>query len=179
MDLMGLVLLASLDRLAVVAACVAIGYWGYRLYAAEKQMGLVFLGLAVVILVGVLVTSASHVRSIGDSARLAQAQAPEPVTAPLPPRATRVAVLPGTPVDPDTSDGIVPPSIEPVNRVASVAPVANEPTTGRATTPAPADSEPDAPPASAPRLATVEELGGRVMSIRSEGVSIEWSTPTN
>jgi hypothetical protein len=174
MDFWGTVLVASLDRIAVIAAAAAIGYWGYRLYAAEKQMGLVFLGLAVVLVAGVLVTGSAHVRSLGDSIRMARAPIPEPVTAPLPPRAAPVPVSPGTPVD-TVVEAIEPPA-PPVNRVATVTPI-EAPAVD-------ADIEPDAeedapPPARAPRLATVEELGGRIMSIRSEGVSIEWSAPTN
>ena len=99
---------------------------------------------------------------------------PEPVTAPLPRRAAPVPVPPGTPVD-TLAEPVEPPA-PPVNRVATVTPI-QTPAAEIATEPE-ADED-SLPPARAPRLATVEELGGRIMSIRSEGVSIEWSAPTD
>ena len=52
MDLLGYAALGGLERLTIVAGAVIIGYWGYRLYTAEKNAGLLFMGLSVVVLVG-------------------------------------------------------------------------------------------------------------------------------
>jgi hypothetical protein len=187
MDQLGIVLLASLDRIAVVAAAVAIGYWGYRLYAAEKQMGLVFLVLAVVLVAGVLVTGGSYLRSMGDSVRIAQSTPPPPAEAPAPPTAAPVPVAAGTPVDApeddeamDAPDTTVPAAVVAGSRVATVTPVQTAPPAAAdMATAADATAESDEQPQSAPRLATAAELGGRITSIRSENVSIEWSTETD
>ena len=54
MDLLGYAALGGLERLTIVAGAVIIGYWGYRLYTAEKSAGLIFMGLSVLVLVGAL-----------------------------------------------------------------------------------------------------------------------------
>jgi len=72
--------------LAGFAGAVIIGYWGYRLYIAEKSAGLVFMGLAVIVLVGALATGGSWVRSVGEGYQLASlpAEAPAAEAAPAP-----------------------------------------------------------------------------------------------
>ena len=81
MDFVGYAALGGLERVTIVAGAIIIGYWGYRLYAGEKAAGLVFMGLAVLVLVGALATGTSHLRSVGEGLQLASVPAPETASA--------------------------------------------------------------------------------------------------
>lgn len=186
MDLLGYAALGGLERLTIVAGAVIIGYWGYRLYTAEKSAGLIFMGLAVLVLVGALATGGSYLKSVGEGYQLAslpteQVADDSPFVAA---DATEDAAEPATAALPEPVAADTP----------ATAPVAAQPP------PAP-ESVPEVPAADSPviadtadddaaaeqvdasssdesrvrRLATGAELGGRIVSVKSENVSLEWS----
>lgn len=188
MDLLGYAAIGGLERVAIVAGAVIIGYWGYRLYTTEKQVGLVFMGLAVLVLVGALATGSSYVKSVGEGYQLASAS-----TAP----ATPAEVAQQPPAEPDpatTPEGSPFQDQQPGH--SSVAEITAEPAEAADAESAPeaatapesrteaevaiAPAEFDDGPADAPvRLATGQELGGRIMSVKSENVSLEWSSDSD
>ena len=201
MDLLGYAALGGLERLTIVAGAVIIGYWGYRLYTAEKSAGLIFMGLAVVVLVGALATGGSYLRSVGEGYQLASLPADEltqespfvdatvtgqagtQTEAPAPEPATTVAATAGEQtaadaeaiVDAPASQAIEP-SVPAATSTAAVAEPAVAPTAeSEPTETAPAPSMADAQE-SPVRLATGAELGGRIVSVKSENVSLEWSS---
>jgi len=173
MDFVGYAALGGLERVTIVAGAIIIGYWGYRLYTGEKKAGLVFMGLAVLVLVGALATGNSHLKSVGEGMQLASASPPE-MTPPAPeppaaegpsPFAPPAAAIPAP--APAPVDQAEPETREPTD--ASAATPAGEGTATAAATP---ESEPESPV----RLATGQELGGRIVSVKSENVSLEWSS---
>lgn len=196
MDLFGYAALGGLERLTIVAGAVIIGYWGYRLYTAEKNAGLVFMGLAVVVLVGALVTGGSYLRSVGEGYQMASlpAQAPaadSPFAEEPAPAMADVAIAPAAPAaesPPVAAEAAAmlaeETAIEPMVEVPAEQPfAAKNPITAPASeldADVPlmgptelAALEADDSPA---RLATGAELGGRIVSVKSENVSLEWSS---
>jgi hypothetical protein len=178
MDLMGF---AILERIATVAAAALIGYWGYRIYLAEKSVGLVFLGLSALILIGALATGAGYVRNLGTGMQMASTPVAEPVAIPERPLASPVPVVAGVP-DEATEDPAESPFLD---RVATVVPVVETAVSARPTEPAgpaeesmvdieTAETEDPALP-----LATGEELGGRIVSVKSDTISLEWSSDSD
>lgn len=182
MDLLGYAALGGLERVAIVIGAVVVGYWGYRLYAGGRNAGLVFMGLAVAVLAGALATGSSHLKSLGEGYRLASTPAPmpppedaipidaaptpaaqelaEPAPFTAPPAPHAAATLEPTPPPEDETsadDGIVP----------------------DATTGGPAPIEVVAEVVAPVRIATGQELGGRIVSIKSENVTLEWSNDSD
>ena len=193
MDLLGYAALGGLERLTIVAGAVIIGYWGYRLYTAEKNAGLIFMGLAVLVLVGALATGGSYLKSVGEGYQLASLPADAPAqdssfadTSPTDHGSAPADVT--VPTRPDTTapateiaaDQAWP---EPDTAATQAAPETMAPATVAAPAAAPAaeaalaDAEVSAADAyvSPARLATGAELGGRIVSVKSENVSLEWS----
>lgn len=183
MDLVGYAVLGSLERIAIVVGAVVIGYWGYRLYAGEKNAGLVFMGLAVLILGGALATGASH-----EGYQLATL--PEPAAT-----ATAPEAVPASSVSQTAPVGVDPAAAASVPAPAEPSPYRTAPTDGAVTASEPVAQDVDASTAEEPvaetvddapvgvvaevsspeRIATGQELGGRIVSIKSENVSLEWS----
>ena len=203
MDLLEFAAFGGLERIAIIAGALLVGYWGYRLYVAGKTAGLAFLGVACAMLFGALLTGGSHVRSVGEGIQLASAGAANPtdahagtesttatenrVVAQASPAGTDLQ-LPGASVTagaPDTSaasaadirpSGPLAASDEPTKAAESnnVEPVDAE------SIERPADNASDDPGAdeladTRKRLATAQELGGRILSVKSDHVSLEWS----
>lgn len=197
MDLLGYAALGGLERITIVAGAVIIGYWGYRLYTADKNAGLIFMGLAVVVLIGALATGTSHVQSITEGYQLASipgsdstpthpetaaqaADAPfiETPVVEIPVSETPVAETPivETPVAGEKapapgSVAEVPPTVD-GTAVEPVAVLVVEDETAIVTGVVPETM--DSP---VRRLASGQELGGRIVSVQSENVSLEWSPP--
>lgn len=185
MDFIGYAALGGLERLTIVAGAIIIGYWGYRLYTGEKKAGLVFMAVAVLVLVGALATATSHLKSVGEGLQLASAT---PAEQTLPAAAAEPAAADGSaePARADLADAPSPFAEEPPPPAASApAPTVSAPpqeaapatdqepvaaTEGSGTA-----AEPDAPA----RLATGQELGGRIVSVKSENVSLEWSSDSD
>lgn len=178
MDFVGYAALGGLERVTIVAGAIIIGYWGYRLYAGEKKAGVIFMGLAVLVLVGALATGTSHLKSVGEGLQLASApetEAAPPAAAPATVTADSEPATPPAPPQPDAA--MIPDAVpEPAtpDQPAGSAPETRE---ADATASAPAAAAPTAEtaPGSPVRLATGQELGGRIVSVRSENVTLEWS----
>ncbi len=178
---------SGLERVAIVAAAVVIGYWGYRLYVGEKNAGLVFMALACVVLLGVLFTGTSHVRSVSEGYQLASAR-PQETDLPAPAVDSLKAVDALKAVD--SLKAVGPRNAEPTVVPATAAAPGAEPSPFRepasaadGATSEPADAEPvvaalgsAAAPEAPQRLATGQELGGRIVAVKSENVSLEWSS---
>lgn len=189
MDLVGYAALGGLERVAIVAGAVIIGYWGYRLYTAEKNAGLVFMALSVLVLAGALITGASHMKSIGEGYQLASANADAGVEDDFPAERAVTAASEGdigstaggeetdSPFrDPAPAPETVPGDASKTaeDEPPAVAELLVEAAPAQVTEPALA-----AEVATPVRLATGQELGGRIVSVKSENVSLEWSTDSD
>ncbi|HEY5645763.1 MAG TPA: hypothetical protein VIS76_07475, partial [Pseudomonadales bacterium] len=166
----------------IVAGAITIGYWGYRLYTGEKKAGLVFMAVAVLVLVGALATATSHLKSVGEGLQLSSATPAEPT---LPAEAAEPAAADESaqPAAADLADAPSPFADE-LSPTATSAPAPIGSAPPQEAVPASdqqplaagegsgAAAEPDAPA----RLATGQELGGRIVSVKSENVSLEWSS---
>jgi len=186
MDLLGYAALGGLERLTIVAGAVIIGYWGYRLYTAEKSAGLIFMGLAVLVLVGALATGGSYLKSVGEGYQLASLPAESaaddsPFVAPAEPEDAELPAA-DTPPEPGAAET---PAAAPVAAQPPPAPEAATelPTPEDTAIAEAADADAIAAEVAARssdeprvrRLATGAELGGRIVSVKSENVSLEWS----
>ena len=189
MDVLGYAALGGLERLTIVAGAVIIGYWGYRLYTAEKNAGLIFMGLAVLVLVGALATGGSYLRSVGEGYQLASLPAEAPA-------AESPFAEPDAPGEAEAAPDVEPAIAADVPAAAPEAATADalepEVSAPDAAPPAPVDA-PVAAEAAVPdeettasdaetspvRIATGAELGGRIVSVKSENVSLEWSSETD
>ncbi len=190
MDLLGIAALGGLERITIVAGAVIIGYWGYRLYTAEKNAGLVFMGLAVLVLVGALATGTGHLKRVSEDYQLASIPPAEAEPAAGTPFAQSPAAspLPVSDADLTAPETPAPAAAETATeRPTAATPSAPDEATASASAPAAPDPAPEVaahtelPPApespASPvrRLATGQELGGRIVSVKSENVSLEWT----
>ena len=191
------VALSGLERVAIIVGAVVIGYWGYRLYSAEKKAGLAFMAMACLVLLGALVTGNSHVKSISEGMQMASApltpEAPEPVLLMTPESMTPEPVPQPLAVSADfdsplPAEEAAPPAGEAVPAAPGPAPHSPTDTDATAatapvplpvrddelndTTPSSTTAESSDVPA---RIATGQELGGRIVSVKSETLSLEWS----
>jgi hypothetical protein len=185
MDLLEYAAFSGLERVAIIAGALVIGYWGYRLYVGEKSAGLVFMALSCVVLLGALLTGTSHVRSVSESYQLASTQTaapslPLPASDPLPVEQVTSVEAPAAPdtigvggeaeePSPFVEPSPTPPTGEPAAEVAAAEDIV--PPTLEVPMPETAAEPVDSPR----RLATGQELGGRIVSVKSENVSLEWS----
>lgn len=185
MELLEYAAFSGLERVAIIAGALLVGYWGYRLYVGEKNAGLVFMALSCVVLLGALLTGTSHVRSVSESYQLASTRAAAP-TVPVP--ASDPLPVDPLPVEPAADAGEPSPFVEPSpvakpGSAAAAAPAPGAPTEVTPTLEIPtvadagsvtaetAEESVDSPR----RLATGQELGGRIVSVQSENISLEWS----
>jgi hypothetical protein len=179
MDFLGA--LSGLERIAIIGGAMLVGYWGYRMFASDRTPALVFMGIACTVLFGALFTGGSHLQNVGASYQLATASATNAATASeaaaaeLPP--------PGEAEEADVVDPIIAPTV----------PLSHQETLDPAPLiAAPAQETADALPA--PAVAALEqvamatpaaneiqdllsslELGGRIVSVKSDAVTLEWS----
>lgn len=188
MDFLGYAALGGFERIAIVGGAILIGYWGYRIYSRDKTPGLIFLGLACAMLVSALLTGGGHVRSVSEGMQLASI--PE---AAVPGVESATAVTTAAATAQDAAD-------TPWANGQSVSAAADARDAADATEPNPAadtlvetdSAEPSVdvleeaaaeldvtaaaePAADSLPLATGQELGGRIVSIKSAQVSLEWS----
>jgi len=177
MGLLEYAALAGLERFAIIAGSVILGYWGYKLFLAEKKVGQIFMAMSALVLIGALATGSSHVRSVGESYRLAAStMAP---AAEVGPAAEPVPIVDAESGDvAELAEAI--PFQEPVAMVSPVIEIAAETGTiatvsvgARDMTATDTTNVERDPPL---QLATGEELGGRILSVKSEKVSLEWSS---
>ncbi len=188
MDFLGYAVLGGFERVAIVGGAILIGYWGYRIYGRDKTPGLVLLGLACVVLVSALATGGGHVRSVSEGIQLASipeapAASVEPaaaVAATTPPAAAEIPWADGQPASAAAdSRAVAEPLVE--SAAIELAEVPAEVVEATASdTEAGVDQALDIDTADEPTenslpLATGQELGGRIVSVKSANVSLEWS----
>ncbi len=174
---------SGLERIAIIAAAMLIAYLGFRLFATARTPGLVFMGIACAVLFGALFTTGSHVEKLGASYQVAAASPAAdatPAAQPAAPAADVAAQVTDEPADivsrapveeagevaegPAPSEPIAEPAAEPVVLEEAVA-----------TAPAPAAPAEEVIEEPGATILSSEELGGRIMSVRSENVTLEWS----
>jgi hypothetical protein len=131
------------------------------------------MGLAVIVLVGALATGSNHVKSIGEGFQLASV--PEPTTPAPSPDVAAAETLPAPDPEPEP-DEPSPFKAAPPSDVTEVDPVVEpEPAPVEPTSEPPVEAEVALEATSPVRIATGQELGGRIVSVKSENVSLEWS----
>lgn len=150
----------GLERLLIIIGALLIGFWGYRIHAQARAAGLALLGLAGTVLLAALFTAARLPQGVETLAGT-----PAPAAAPAHP--THGLETPGAPPTHATgSEDVADRTLDPASQPP--APSAAEPTT--APVPAMAENGQLAP------LASGDELGGRIVSVRGGNVSLEWSS---
>lgn len=172
--------LSGLERIAIIAAAMLIAYMGFRLFATARTPGLVFMGLACAVLFGALFTTGSHVEKLGASYQQVAAvsspadaaAATEPAEAAPEVPAEPAAAASPAPLAAAEDLAAAPAPSEPVSEAAE-APVALDEAVAAAPEPAPQPDESVVTPSQT--ILSSEELGGRIMSVRSENVTLEWS----
>ncbi len=171
----------ALERLVIIAAAMVIGYWGYRIFPRSQRSGLSLIVAATVVLLGALLTAERHLQSVNASLIAAASPPPSP-----PSLTSRTAPTSPAPV---TASAAAPDSAPRLPHPAPLVPqaVADNPAPAepagpaiRTTDAAPLQAPPEQPEDDerVPRLmplASGQELGGRITSIRSENVTLEWS----
>ena len=159
--------LTGLERIAVIAGALVVGYWGYRMMGRDRIPGLVFMSISCLVLGVVLVTGnqrlsdgagivavPGHSGAVAAQATSDDAQDTNSEDSPeLSPEASPE-------VSPEVSNATV----------AQSAPSATELDTAESET-LPASTA-DTP---ADDLLSGQELGGRIVSIKSENVTLEWT----
>ena len=161
---------SGLERIAIIAAATVIGYWGFRLFASDRIPGLVFMGVACAVLIAVLITGGDHVETLSRSLQPSTIPASAPIGAPetTPEPTTSPAAAPQT---------IAPPQAQPMAEKLADEALA-EHTGGDAQTTAlgaPAAAEAEPAPDS---ILGGRDLDGRIISVKSENVTLEWTPPS-
>ena len=169
MEISNYIALGGLERIVIIGAATLIGYWGYRIFGRSQLSGLSLIIAATGVLLASLLTAEQHLQSVNANLLASTAPAAEPVVAEPPhsnqplPNSRESAVSSGDEVsltEPTETSAIAAETASPGAAVES-------------------DPEPKQPTAEdTPRplpLATGQELGGRITSIRSENVTLEWS----
>ena len=196
MDILGYAAFGGLERIAIIAGAMLIGYWGYRLYSAERPAGLAFLGVACVMLFGALLTGGSHVRSVSEGLQIASTRPVESTPQTDPASSIEDTAVAGADLtDADAQVAVGPdsagtPAVDADAPIAPDAPDSGESSqtaiTTDTTTPGAATAadggvggslDEDLADRRQP-LATAQELGGRILSVKSDQVSLEWSPAT-
>lgn len=175
----------GLERMLLIGAAILISYWGYHLYGKAQIAGLSMIAVAALLLMSLVLTSGQHQQSVSASL-LASGTATLP-----PPALTPEAVVA------EVAEPLSAPVVADEPAAASTAPdPITEPIAGPVATDATPDSEgsitADTDPEQVAQaeagagetpptierlvpLASGSELGGRIVSVRSENVTLEWS----
>ena len=202
MDIVDYAAFGGLERVAIIIGGLIIGYWGYLLYSKGKSAGLAFLGIACVLLVATLFIGGQRALEVSDPLPLAAdtTAAPEigvePSTADTLVEADALASAPDLTL---TDSAISASDEETVWKTGEIeAPATTEadsPATTEADSPATtvadrsddttqladasaAIAADDANATIREALISAQELGGRIVSVKSPNVSLEWTAAT-
>jgi hypothetical protein len=162
---------SGLERIAIIGGAMLVGYWGFRLFATDRTPALVFMGIACAVLFGALFTGASHLKNVGESYQLATAS---PEVSPVAVEVDQLtAAQPPPSADPilvteETIQATIEETIE-----ETIAAAVEEPADDAASQQAAAESGPALQ--TAPDLLSSQELGGRIVRVKSGSVLLEWS----
>jgi len=205
MDILGYAAFSGIERVAIIGGALIIGYWGYRLYGRDKTPGLIFMGIACAVLIASLATGGSHMRSVGASYQLAGgASGPEadgelagaeaselsgdvetadssqasPFQQPQTDAASNSAEL-AADYSPKSGEAITRTGGSDGQVETSVIGSTEPEIVGVETPVASIEADPAPDSASEVALASSRELGGRIVSIKSESVTLEWSKENN
>jgi hypothetical protein len=181
MNLMDYLAFGGLERLLLIGAAILITYWGYHLYGRAQIAGLTMIAVAALLLMSVVLTSGRHQQTVNANL-LAALPAPAPAAEPtltVQPPAREVSAGPVSGImeqtissDPD-GPFVASAAAPAVTAAGADTPAAD--TSASIDNSAPADAaEPDRIERLVP-LASGQELGGRITSVRSENVTLEWS----
>jgi len=177
--------LGGLERLLIIGAAILICYWGYRLYGRAQIPGLAMIAVSALVLMSVILTSEQHQQGV-TAARIATSTSEPAATVAMVQDQNGPAVsatdletvepTPGEVIDaaqgsPTATDADVD-KLEPMQE-----PVVSEVALETDDTAMTADDGPEvtAPIERLVPLASGQELGGRIVSVRSENVTLEWS----
>lgn len=186
MNLMDYLAFGGLERLLLIGAAILITYWGYHLYGKAQIAGLAMIAVAALLLMSVVLTSGRHQQAV-NADQLAALPVAAPTTEPTVIMQPPVAEIVEEPVEvvaqPERGDNDSP-FVEASPEPAVVAQEAT-PATEDAAISAEFETSVEAAEAveavEADRierlvpLASGQELGGRITSVRSENVTLEWS----
>jgi len=157
---------SGLERIAIIAGAIFIGYWGFRLFATDRIPGLVFMGVACAVLIAVLVTGDEHVASLRSSLQPVGETIGEPVGESVSkPEAAPESVASLPPAAPEAT------ALPPPEATKAITESADDgsPTALDAT--ATAESEPE-------DILGGRDLDGRIISVKSENLTLEWAPPS-
>jgi len=173
MDFWSYIANGGLERLLIIGVATLIGYWGYRIYSKTQTPGLALIVLAAVMLFSVILTSKQHLQTMNDNllALATLESATEPAA--IPPTKVAAPLLAPSPGQPaTTTDSDTAQDEDPIESVAGDPDaVAAE---GETEAVAAGEDESDRIERLIP-LASGQELGGRITSVRSENLTLEWS----
>lgn len=190
----------GLERVLLIGAAILISYWGYHLYGKAQIAGLSMIAVAALLLLSVVLTSGQHQQSVSASLLASNTAAMPP--SPQPPAAEAMVADVVDAVDPQTAavsaeEFLQEPTVSVEGSASSD--VANSPLADKsadksadesidaaqsadsATAPPVAQTSATAASSESARierlvpLASGSELGGRIVSVRSENVTLEWS----
>jgi hypothetical protein len=183
----------GLERVLLIGAAILISYWGYHLYSKAQIAGLSMIAVAALLLMSVVLTSGQHQESVS-----AGLLASNTATMPAPPQPAAADAIVAEVIDTTQPQTAAVPAAEILQEATAAvdgstsADVVNSPSAeesavksidtaeSAAATPAAQIGEPAASvePARIERLvplASGSELGGQIVSVRSENVTLEWS----
>ena len=164
MDFLGA--FSGIERVAMIGGAMLVGYWGYRMLEKDRTPALIFMGTSCVVLLGVLFTGGSHPNN-GASDQPATAM-PESTQADF-----ANGVEPGNAVIWDDSRAVTTESPD-------FATPAEQPPEPTMPPDEPAVEEVAAVPPERPEskdLLSNQELEGRIVSVKSDSITLEWSPP--
>jgi len=176
----------GLERVLLIGAAILISYWGYHLYSKAQIAGLSMIAVAALLLMSVVLTSGQHQQSVS-----ASLLASNTATIPPPPQPTEADAVVAELVNdtqPQTAAVLAAEKLQEATTLVegssspdvingpladgSVDSASAPPVTQASATAA--SSEPVRIERLVP-LASGSELGGRIVSVRSENVTLEWS----
>jgi hypothetical protein len=190
MNLMDYLAFGGLERLLLIGAAILITYWGYHLYGKAQIAGLGMIAVAALLLMSVVLTSGRHQQAVNANL-LAALPAPTPISEPIVTVQPPVSPIPAEPMSgtverPGSETGSTEAdsrfldAASPTDSAAAEARSADTPAQA-VDTPQSSDpvalasiEDPDRIDRLVP-LASGQELGGRITSVRSENVTLEWS----
>ena len=180
--------LTGLERIAVIAGALVVGFWGYRMMGRERVPGLVFMGISCLVLGVVLITGNQRLSDAASIAVTSGADAAtrsrqETRTVATPEASTEladavgpVAVAPAANAGPASSESgaAETAAIEPASALEGAPETSRASAAGTTSATAALDT-PDTRNDLGADLLSGQELGGRIVSIKSENVTLEWT----
>ena len=157
---------SGLERIAIIAGAIIVGYWGFRLFASDRTPGLIFMGIACAVLVAVFATGGHHVQSVSSSLQTATNPAPPPEAEATAGSPQHVQAQPD-PQPPAEADEQIADAAGDVTAAQDLAEVDGEAA-------AAIEAQPQAND-----ILGARDLGGRIVSVKSADVTLEWTPPSD